>query len=238
MMNRKGFTLADVLITLGIIGVVASLTIPPLVQSTNKKTMGNALARSVELIQQGFTNIKVEAQKNSADDTVFENLAMIKKSDLGLDGEAYITDDNSFYNDTRSFLGTEESNYNINSIKNFSGSDVANNLLQDFTAYKFNKANMVVMFQNVTNNDIVNADNDTIISKVLIDANGVAGPNRFGKDVFLFGLTNAGTLIPAGTEQYNDFDNTIATGACSGASVGDGTACAARVMTDKWEVKY
>ena len=97
---------------------------------------------------------------------------------------------------------------------------------------------MVVMFQNVTNNDIVNADNDTIISKVLIDANGVAGPNRFGKDVFLFGLTNAGTLIPAGSEQYNDFDNTIATGACSGASVGDGTACAARVMADKWEVKY
>ena len=238
MMNRNGFTLMEILISLGIVGVVAAVTIPSLVSSTNNKNIGNALARSVELIQQGFTNIKVEAQKNSADDTVFENLAMIKKSDLGLDGEAYITDDNSFYNDTGSFLGTEESNYNINSIKNFSGSDVANNLLKDFTAYKFNKANMVVMFQNVTNNDIANADNDTIISKVSIDANGVAGPNRFGKDVFLFGLTNAGTLIPAGTEQYNDFDNTITTGACSGVSVGDGTACAARVMADKWIIKY
>ena len=238
MMNRNGFTLMEILISLGIVGVVAAVTIPSLVSSTNNKNIGNALARSVELIQQGFTNIKVEAQKNSADGTAFENLAMIKKSDLGLDGEAYITDDNSFYNDTRSFLGTEESNYNISSIKNFSGSDVANNLLKDFTAYKFNKANMVVMFQNVTNNDIANADNDTIISKVLIDANGVAGPNRFGKDVFLFGLTNAGTLIPAGSEQYHDFDNTITTGACSGASVGDGTACAARVMADKWVIKY
>ena len=174
MMNRNGFTLMEILISLGIVGVVAAVTIPSLVSSTNNKNIGNALARSVELIQRGFTNIKVEAQTSSADDTVFENIAMIKKSDLGLDGEAYITDDNSFYNDTRSFLGTEESNYNISSIKNFSGSAVENNLLKDFTAYKFNKANMVVMFQNVTNNDIANADNDTIISKVLIDANGVA----------------------------------------------------------------
>ena len=107
MMNRNGFTLMEILISLGIVGVVAAVTIPSLVSSTNNKNIGNALARSVELIQQGFTNIKVEAQTNSADDTVFENIAMIKKSDLGLDGETYITDDNSFYNDTRSFLGTE-----------------------------------------------------------------------------------------------------------------------------------
>lgn len=36
-MNKKGFTLAEVLITLGIIGIVAALTIPTLMQSTNSK---------------------------------------------------------------------------------------------------------------------------------------------------------------------------------------------------------
>lgn len=238
MMNRNGFTLMEILISLGIVGVIAAVTVPSLVHSTSNKNMGNALARSVELIQQGFTNIKTEAQKNSEEGDAFENLSMIKKSDLGLDGNAYITDDNSFYNDTQSFLGTEESNYDIGSIKNYSGSNVANNLTSGFTAYKFNKANTVVMFQNVTNNNIANAENDTIISKVLIDANGTGSPNRLGKDVFLFGLTNAGVLVPAGTEQYHDFDNTVTEGACSGASIGDGTACAARVMSDKWEIKY
>ncbi len=238
MMNRNGFTLMEMLLTLGIVGIIAAITVPSLVYSTSNKNLGNALARSVELIQQGFTNIKAEAQKNSSEGIAFEDLAMIRKSDLGLDGIAYITDDNSFYNDTRSFLGTEESNYNINNIKDYRGKDVANNLLSDFTAYKFNKVNTVVMFQNVTNDNIANAENDTIISKVLIDANGSTGPNRFGKDVFLFGLTNAGTLVPAGTEQYNDFDDTVTTGACNGANVGDGIACAARVMSDKWEIKY
>ena len=58
MMNRNGFTLMEILISLGIVGVVAAVTIPSLVSSTNNKNIGNALARSVELIQQGFTNIK------------------------------------------------------------------------------------------------------------------------------------------------------------------------------------
>ena len=33
MNNQKGFTLAEVLITLGIIGVVAALTLPALIQN-------------------------------------------------------------------------------------------------------------------------------------------------------------------------------------------------------------
>ena len=35
--NKKGFTLAEVLITLGIIGVVAALTIPGLIANHRKK---------------------------------------------------------------------------------------------------------------------------------------------------------------------------------------------------------
>ena len=82
-----------------------------------------------------------------------------------------------------------------------------------------------------------NADRDTIVARVIIDANGVAAPNRFGEDVFLFGLTNNGTLIPAGSKQYNDFDDNVAVDACADTA-GDGLACAARVMADKWEIKY
>ncbi len=35
--NKKAFTLAEVLITLGIIGIVAAMTIPTLVADYNKK---------------------------------------------------------------------------------------------------------------------------------------------------------------------------------------------------------
>ena len=235
---KKGYTLAEVLITLAIVGVVAALALPALFRNIGSVTIGEGLARGVELVQQGTTNIKMEAQNNSDEGTAFENLASIRKSDIGLDGDNYITDDNSFYNDTKSFFAMEDVTYDVGSVKGYDDSDVNENLVSNFTAYKFNKVNVVVAFQNVTNNNIANAENDDIISRVLIDANGTAAPNRFGKDVFLFGLTNDGRLIPAGTNKYHDFDVNVAVGACDGDDVGNGTACAARVASDKWEVKY
>ena len=39
MKKKHAFTLAEVLITLGIIGVVASMTIPTLMQKTNDKEL-------------------------------------------------------------------------------------------------------------------------------------------------------------------------------------------------------
>lgn len=235
---KKGYTLAEVLITLAIVGVVAALALPALFRNIGSVTIGEGLARGVELVQQGTTNIKMEAQNNSDEGTAFENLASIRKSDIGLDGDNYITDDNSFYNDTKSFFAMEDLTYDVGSVKGYDDSDVNENLVSDFTAYKFNKVNVVVAFQNVTNDNIANAENDDIISRVLIDANGTAAPNRFGKDVFLFGLTNDGRLIPAGTNKYHDFDGNVAVGACDGDDIGNGIACAARVASDKWEVKY
>jgi len=44
--NKKGFTLAEVLITLGIIGVVASLTIPTLMANYQKVQYVTGLKRA------------------------------------------------------------------------------------------------------------------------------------------------------------------------------------------------
>lgn len=234
MINKKGFTLAEVLITLGVIGLVAALTLPSMYNNYQKALIGKTLARSVELVEQGMLNIRQEAQLNSETGDTFETLSSIKKSDLGLSGNVYITNDNAFYNSTKSFLGIENSDYDVTNISAFAG-NLDTNLKSLYTAYKFNKLNAIVAFQNKTG---TTTSNDSIISRVIIDANGAAKPNTFGKDVFIFGLTNSGTLIPAGTQKYADFDSKIPADGCSGSSVGNGTACAARVMADKWEIKY
>lgn len=233
MINKKGFTLAEVLITLGVIGLVAALTLPSMYNNYQKALIGKTLARSVELVEQGMLNIRQEAQLNSETGDTFETLSSIKKSDLGLSGNVYITNDNAFYNSTKSFLGIENSDYDTKNISAFAG-NLDTNLKSLYTAYKFNKLNAIVAFQNKTG--IITSHD--IISRVIIDANGAAKPNTFGKDVFIFGLTNSGTLIPAGTQKYADFDSKIPADGCSGSSVGNGTACAARVMADKWEIKY
>ena len=52
MKKRSGFTLAEVLITLGIIGVVAAMTIPTLIQNTNSSKFSAQFKKSVSTLSQ------------------------------------------------------------------------------------------------------------------------------------------------------------------------------------------
>ena len=56
-MNRQGFTLAEVLITLGIIGVVAALTAPVLVQNTGSAKIGPKLAKAISTFEIANENL-------------------------------------------------------------------------------------------------------------------------------------------------------------------------------------
>ena len=52
MMKKSGFTLAEVLITLGIIGVVASMTIPNLIANTNSAKFRSGAKKSISTLAQ------------------------------------------------------------------------------------------------------------------------------------------------------------------------------------------
>lgn len=59
-MNKKGFTLAEVLITLGIIGVVAAMTLPTLIQNYRKHEAETKLAKFYSMINQAVKLSEVE----------------------------------------------------------------------------------------------------------------------------------------------------------------------------------
>ena len=59
-MKKRGFTLAEVLITLGIIGVVAALTAPSLVMSSRNQSNAAKLAVIVSNLENAFTNAIVQ----------------------------------------------------------------------------------------------------------------------------------------------------------------------------------
>ena len=59
----KGFTLAEVLITLGIIGVIASLTLPSLTINIVKQQTGPSLAKAINSLE---TTNKLALQEGSA----------------------------------------------------------------------------------------------------------------------------------------------------------------------------
>lgn len=57
---KKGFTLSEVLITLGIIGVVAALTLPILVQKYKKLVVENKLRRAYSIVSQAVKYAEAE----------------------------------------------------------------------------------------------------------------------------------------------------------------------------------
>ena len=52
LLNKTGFTLAEILITIGIIGVVAALTIPVLIQNSNSKKFVTQYKKSLSTLNQ------------------------------------------------------------------------------------------------------------------------------------------------------------------------------------------
>lgn len=57
-MNKKGFTLAEILITLGIIGVVAALTIPIMVQNITEEKYKTAAKKTYSTLYQASVQAK------------------------------------------------------------------------------------------------------------------------------------------------------------------------------------
>lgn len=71
----KGFTLAEVLIVLGIIGVVAALSAPALIQHANAAKTGPAMARAISVMTVGFNSYM---QLNNADSVNFAKASIAK----------------------------------------------------------------------------------------------------------------------------------------------------------------
>ena len=69
MKKLSAFTLAEVLITLGVIGIVAAMTMPSLIANYQKKVWVNQLKKSVSVLEQGFRKMLADEGVDSLLDT-------------------------------------------------------------------------------------------------------------------------------------------------------------------------
>jgi len=94
-MKKLGFTLAEVLITLVIIGVIAAMTVPTLMNNTNQQEFRSALKKAISGVNQALTlhyalTSNTAADYTSADDVV-NNLFKKRMSILDTNGTISFT---------------------------------------------------------------------------------------------------------------------------------------------------
>ena len=243
--RRPAFTLAEVLITLGIIGVVAAMTMPVIITNYQKSQTVNRLKKAYSEINQairmaeneygpidswyisGFSTIK-EKSNYFANNYLFPNLKILKSCSPSTNecwADSYTIDGN------KSYLTLENSLGSRNSFITASGYSVYYWLHSDPSDGGW----------------------------FWIDINGLKGPNTFGKDIFAF-MLNYGPnpqiscqkekigLMPRGLEcisPYPTRDDLIDGGffANSGINCKKGTdttsaggSCGALIMYDGWKI--
>lgn len=219
--KKRALTLAEVLITLGVIGVVAAITIPSLIANYKAHQLRTQFLKSYSTIQQVFRQMQYDEISLDPDD--YAHASYYKTFAKYLTG---VTDCGLYGNEC---YKTSFACHTYLNLKKKRGKPITTHLddgqllLSDGT---------VLMFDNLGSNN-----NPVLVS---VDLNGFnSPPNRFGYDVFTFQLIDEnikamgdiGTLYPD-TEKY-----------CSLSSNGslNGISCAAKARSDadyfKWAVR-
>lgn len=186
MKKFSAFTLAEVLIVLGIIGVVSAMTLPALISNYQKSVLVNQLRKDHSLLSQAFELMMQEEKVVNFSETDFwmnclqgDSSSMcsnaLKKYIKTSFGPSYYSSSISYYTLSCSWFGY------------YSNCSKSNNTRSDYT-----RGNIVTLPSGSTvylNNDLVT-----------IDVNGLQKPNTYGRDLFTFWVdANSGELIP------NDF---------------------------------
>ena len=67
---KKGFTLAELLVTLGIIGVISALTLPSLINNVTDAKIGPSLAKAVAIFDQANKALLAEEEVDALSDLI------------------------------------------------------------------------------------------------------------------------------------------------------------------------
>ncbi len=235
--KKVAFTLAEVLITLGIIGVVAAMTLPSLINNYQKKETISKLKKVYAMLC-NTTSMAVAEYGDTYGWEVGNNLNWATSKDFA---EKYmipylkvakVCENNS----------TSDCNY---PIKRLNGQSF-NNYESFVPSYRFYLVDgtFVCVVANRTYPNL----HDKLV-QIIFDINGPKNPNKVGKDIFFLEyfvkpheLNTAakeytGKILPANLD-YKSRSTILGTGNndfCNKSK--DGKGCLAVIFIDGWEIK-
>lgn len=184
--KKAAFTLAEVLITLGIIGVVAAMTMPSLIQNYQEKATVTKLKKCYSLVSQAYVSI---LNDEGGSDTLQagDDLEMMEKFGKYLKYQKTCgRNKGCFPNVTyKSVTGNGYSKWEDDTT------DRSRAILTDGTLIMFNKSAMRV------------GEGNYLYAQIYVDINGFKGPNQLGKDFFYFYI-NPEKIVPGGAKALEE----------------------------------
>lgn len=222
-MLHKAMTLAEVLITLGIIGVICAFTIPTLMNKTQDAELKSALTKEVSVLSQAV--MKIMEDNGGTLDSVFGQeytdnflpfvnyLSIIKICNNNLSSEGCWHKDQNWYDYYGNSIVLEaQTFYSQNKgailkdgsfiIAGAAGSPTCNS-----GAWISQEGSGSIGWQSGWPLDC---------GILMIDINGFKGPNRAGKDIFSISIRKNGIVFPG---VYKLFNNRNAGLQCAGAVI-------------------
>ncbi|MBQ8458822.1 type II secretion system protein, partial [bacterium] len=217
--KKAGFTLAETLITIGIIGVVAALTIPSLIQENQKRATVTKLQKGISVINQAY-KLSFDEQGEPV-------------STLAMGAEEYFKQYWQLYIKMLQYCDTyEKCGYNSIAPFNYANNTEATLkfLLENSRTvfYTFDGL-LYIVFVYVKRND---SGEILLDNRIIIDINGGELPNKFGNDVFMLErIEDGGGVRPYGyaltdTEINEDCSKT-----------GKGQYCAEKIRRAGWRIE-
>jgi len=258
MKKKTAFTLAELLLTMAVIGFVAMVTIPVMVRDylkTEYITGGKKAYADFNYIIR-----KITADKECISDITCTGLfsAGTNNQTLGDEITKYLkinencgiqTDKNCWPDSTNdNFDGTSAINTNFNSLSKYykfmtvDGMSFAiHNYTTDYAPDCANKGNTGLLGDNSYMTQVCGI--------VYVDVNGIKGPNTKGKDTFIFYITNGkGSLLyPKGGIDdninedgtgANNYWNNAGNNYCFPSTSKEGKYCTGRLIENNWKMDY
>ena len=249
-MRKTGFTLAEILITLGVIGIVAAITLPGLNSNVNTRKVGPALAKAVNTLENA------------------NHTALMEESENTLDGITltYESEPNDYLNRIAKYLSGEYAGEeNITPTKGVEAKNLPVFRAKDGIMYIASTTGTSGDYCagsgcGTGNKGLVNHYvspyfdiNGTGLSgeikfpnkkyhgnffPVIIDINGDKKPNEYSKDRFLVFVDFYGIVIPAGGQESVDYGTDKNLIICTAANSSGSARCTGSIADNGWEVRY
>ncbi len=215
--NKKAFTLAEVLVTLGIIGVVSAMTVPNLVKNYQNQAL-------VTQLHKVYTEFSQAIQLYMSDQKV-ESLAETELFNNNANLEAFINNyfkvvsrcGNSYISNGGAKCFSSDNYYAING-------DDAGRSLSGVTCNG-------IAFTLASGAAVCAETSATVPLYFEVDVNGAQAPNTFGRDFFDIWVNNDGELYDKNFQDYGNTTNFA-------NDVGSSTGAFGRIMNDGWKMNY